>query len=539
MLLSRYISIRYQFILLLLIVSASLLTIIFMNVSIHKESSERLNALESRYYPALERAVKLNSLLPSLKQQFDAAVVMEDESALITADELTQSLLKDAQKGARVLPEYAQNFENFASSLQTYSQQAKQLSLDFIELNGTFDELSHRATLIEKQLKVLNSISDQLRESIRKQVVETIQTSEAEANQASSVSILLGSILIVSLGVTSFAIQHSITKSISLVTQKMKEIASGDGDLTARIEYNGKDEISLLVSRVNQFIEKLQTIIKSTLDSSNMLEKVSTRMEYSAQNTLALNNQQQTQIEDVTRSIGEMLDSIKHVVDFASQADRQAQSANQKAEQGAEVVTKTSNQIQLLAEKIRTTAAKLAELESNTNNVGSILSTIQNVAEQTNLLALNAAIEAARAGEHGRGFAVVADEVRVLASNTQSSATEINALLVELQNEAHGAVEAMSQGLESSSLGVHNAREAGQSLSEITTQVASITQVNKQIAQATELQHQTSNQIQQRLDDFTDCSQQVSHSTSELESLSHELSNIVAQLSQSTSQFKV
>ncbi|UAB69063.1 methyl-accepting chemotaxis protein [Vibrio sp. SCSIO 43132] len=539
MLLSRYISIRSQFILLLLVVAASLFSIISVNVSIHSESSERLNTLEKHYYPALESAVKLNSLLPSLKQQFDSAVVLEDESALSTAEELTLTLIGETQKGASVLPEYRSDFTTLQASLSQYSSQARQLSVDFIELNGTFEELSRRAKANDETLKTLTHQSDKLREIIRNQVVATIQESESSASHASSISWLIGGILMVVLCMTSFAIQHSITRSIALVTEKMKEIASGNGDLTARIEYAGKDEISKLVERVNQFIEKLQLIIKSTLDSSQMLEKVSNRMEFSAQNTLDLNNQQQSQIEDVTHSINDMLKSIERVVEFAAQADGQAQTANLKAEQGADIVTRTSSQIEQLAEKIRDTASKISDLEANTNNVGSILSTIQNVAEQTNLLALNAAIEAARAGEHGRGFAVVADEVRVLASNTQSSATEINTLLIELQNEAHSAVDAMSQGLESSALGVTNAREAGQSLSEITTQVASITQVNKQIAQATELQHQTSSNIQQRLDDFNACSQQVSQSTSELESLSNELSHIVSQLSQSTSQFKV
>ncbi|MFA0708873.1 methyl-accepting chemotaxis protein, partial [Vibrio sp. 10N.222.48.A3] len=175
----------------------------------------------------------------------------------------------------------------------------------------------------------------------------------------------------------------------------------------------------------------------------------------------------------------------------------------------------------------------------NASNVGSILNTIQSVAEQTNLLALNAAIEAARAGEHGRGFAVVSDEVRVLANNTQQSATEINALLVDLKSGSNAAVGAMDQGLASSSQAVGDAQNAGDYLLEISGQVEEITELNKQIASTTEHQARASKQIHTHMDDFRQCSHQVSQSTDQLEALSHQLSGIVTELSKSTSQFKV
>ena len=289
-----------------------------------------------------------------------------------------------------------------------------------------------------------------------------------------------------------YAIFKSVISSILLVTEKMQAIATGDGDLTVRIDYSGKDEIATLVQSVNQFIEKLQGIIASTLSIGQELEVVSDKIRTESNQTLALNSTQRDHIEEVTDAVNNIIALIEQVVGFASHADSQAQKANTSAQTGTQVVLKTSQEIEELASNIRDTATKLKELDKNASNVGSILSTIQSVAEQTNLLALNAAIEAARAGEHGRGFAVVSDEVRVLANNTQQSATEINALLGELKSGSNAAVGAMDQGLASSSQAVGDAQNAGDYLLEISGQVEEITELNRQIASTTEHQARAS-----------------------------------------------
>ncbi|MFA0113275.1 methyl-accepting chemotaxis protein [Vibrio sp. 10N.261.46.E11] len=539
MLLSRYINIKVQFIVLLSIISLSLAAIISINVFIHNDNSQRLNQLESSYYPALEHATKIYSLLPNVKQQFEAAVVMEDEQALDFARQISSELQAEASRGADVLSSQATAFNQLSQQLAKYTDAAYALSEDFINLNDSFESLTSRANQLNIEYDSLVSLSETLRESASQKVVDTILHSEKAANDAANQSIWLGVFFLISVISVGYAIFKSVISSILLVTEKMKAIATGDGDLTVRIDYAGKDEISTLVESFNQFIEKLQGIIASTLSIGHELEVVSDKIRSESNQTLALNSTQRDHIEEVTEAVNNIIDLIEQVVNFASHADSQAQKANSSAQTGTQVVLKTSKEIEELATNIRDTACKLKELDQNASNVGSILNTIQSVAEQTNLLALNAAIEAARAGEHGRGFAVVSDEVRVLANNTQQSATEINALLVDLKSGSNAAVGAMDQGLASSSQAVGDAQNAGDYLLEISGQVEEITELNKQIASTTEHQARASKQIHTHMDDFRQCSHQVSQSTDQLEALSHQLSGIVTELSKSTSQFKV
>lgn len=539
MLLSRYINIKVQFVVLLSIISLSLAAIITINVFIHRDNSQRLTQLELSYYPALEHATKINSLLPNVRQQFEAAVIMEDEQAIDYARQISADLQVEANKGEIVLPSQADAFNKLSLALKKYTESAYALSLDFINLNDSFDNLTARSNKLSADYDSLLALSDQLRSSASQNVVDTILHSENAANDAAQQSVWLGVFFLLSVFAVGYAIFKSVISSILLVTEKMQAIATGDGDLTVRIDYSGKDEIATLVQSVNQFIEKLQGIIASTLSIGQELEVVSDKIRSESHQTLALNSTQRDHIEEVTDAVNNIIALIEQVVGFASHADSQAQKANASAQTGTQVVLKTSQEIEELASNIRDTATKLKQLDKNASNVGSILSTIQSVAEQTNLLALNAAIEAARAGDHGRGFAVVSDEVRVLANNTQQSATEINALLGELKSGSNAAVGAMDQGLASSSQAVGDAQNAGDYLLEISGQVEEITELNRQIASTTEHQARASKQIHTHMDDFRQCSHQVSQSTDQLEALSHQLSDIVTELSKSTSQFKV
>ncbi|WP_225310983.1 methyl-accepting chemotaxis protein [Vibrio fortis] len=474
-----------------------------------------------------------------MRQQFEAAVIMEDEQAIDYARQISADLQVEANKGAIVLPSQADAFNKLSLALKKYTESAYALSLDFINLNDSFDNLTVRSNKLSADYDSLFALSDQIRASASQNVVDTILHSENAANDAAQQSVWLGVFFLLSVFAVGYAIFKSVISSILLVTEKMQAIATGDGDLTVRIDYSGKDEIATLVQSVNQFIEKLQGIIASTLSIGQELEVVSDKIRSESHQTLALNSTQRDHIEEVTDAVNNIIALIEQVVGFASHADSQAQKANASAQTGTQVVLKTSQEIEELASNIRDTATKLKQLDKNASNVGSILSTIQSVAEQTNLLALNAAIEAARAGDHGRGFAVVSDEVRVLANNTQQSATEINALLGELKSGSNAAVGAMDQGLASSSQAVGDAQNAGDYLLEISGQVEEITELNRQIASTTEHQARASKQIHTHMDDFRQCSHQVSQSTDQLEALSHQLSDIVTELSKSTSQFKV
>jgi len=237
--------------------------------------------------------------------------------------------------------------------------------------------------------------------------------------------------------------------------------------------------------------------------------------------------------------MNEMFATVRHIADYASNASVEASSANCEAETGTVVVKKTIEAIHELADEVKTAAKVIDELDAHTSNVGLILDTIRSIADQTNLLALNAAIEAARAGEQGRGFAVVADEVRTLASRTQDSTQEIQQVLEELQCASRGAVEAMQRGMSKADMGVEQSSRAGDSLASIAIKVEAINVVNEQIASATEEQAQTSTLIHGYIDATHSIATQVSQDTEVLDEITQAIEAATQKLRQATNQFSV
>ncbi|KMV30646.1 methyl-accepting chemotaxis protein [Photobacterium swingsii] len=537
--LSRYLTIRHQFWLLMAFVSTGIAVIILMNANVHRTNNLHLVSLDQQYYPAMEVVVRLDGTLPRLTQQFETAVVTGEEDALSEAASIYLLLKKDLAEFKKLLPQKSNELSHVETLMASYFNAGNQLALDFINMNESVAVISQKADQNRQTQEKLEAELQTLQNYVREEVVSLIGNARESADQAGFNSVVSGLIVVTFLLGFGFAILRSISQSIAIVTTRMNEIANGEGDLTVRIHYDGKDEVAELVNNVNQFISKLHSTISETVSSIHQLEAITQQLSESRQDTSRFTAEQQSNIQQVTLSVGEMLQTVSHVADFANQASQQANDANTKADDGFGVVQQTVHVINVLSDDVRKIATVIDKLEQDTANVDAILSTIKGIADQTNLLALNAAIEAARAGEQGRGFAVVADEVRTLAARTQQSTEEIQVVLGELQVASKSAVEAMHQGLRQTEDGVSSAATAGESLRSITEKVAGITVVNDQIASATEEQHQTSLIIQEQLQEFNRSAEQVSSSSDRLGIASDQLVGVVDQLSHSTAQFKV
>lgn len=268
----------------------------------------------------------------------------------------------------------------------------------------------------------------------------------------------------------SFVIQAGIVRPINAVVDALRDIAEGEGDLTQRLPVNTNDEVGQLSSWLNTFIEKVHKIIADFSITASELNANTEKLSLTAKDTERGVVNQMFEVQQVVNAVREMA----AVVNDVAQTTDNAEQADSETKNGKGVVTRTMLQIEGLAADINVASDVIDKLRQETDSIGSVLDVIRGIAEQTNLLALNAAIEAARAGEQGRGFAVVADEVRTLASRTQTSTQEILEMIERLQAGAHEAVQMMEKGKSQAEETVKQAEEASASLEAITKGVISM-----------------------------------------------------------------
>jgi methyl-accepting chemotaxis protein len=280
-------------------------------------------------------------------------------------------------------------------------------------------------------------------------------------------------------------------------------------------------------------------MVKQVSASTQQLAAAADEMSSISQDTLQGINRQQSETEQAATAMNEMTSTVQEVARSASDASNAATEADKEASNGNSVVTLVVNDIRELANEVNTSATAINELNEDTENIGSVLVVIRGIAEQTNLLALNAAIEAARAGEQGRGFAVVADEVRTLASKTQESTQEIQQMIERLQAGAKSAVAAMEEGVGKATSTVTRAEEAGEVLNNITKAVAQIADMNTQIATAAEEQSSVAEEINRNVVTINEIAIETANGAQQNSASSDELSRLSAELQQLVGTFKI
>lgn len=371
-------------------------------------------------------------------------------------------------------------------------------------------------------------------------IIAEMERSTTSALQAKLSTIVLFCIVIAILvAVFAVAVNRTIMKPLELFDKSISSFASGDADLTTRMEDFKAPEFSKLSSNFNAFVASLQTIIGSVSNVGQQVVSETTDMSARAAKVDELASGQREETEQVATAMTEMTTTASEISNNASQAAESAKQADDNAKEAQNIVNSAAQSVEALAQEVSQANGVVSRLEGDVQNISSSLAVIQDIAEQTNLLALNAAIEAARAGEQGRGFAVVADEVRKLASRTQDSTGEIHQMIEQLKAASDDAVKAMESSQKRGETTVEEANSAARALVKIQESIGTIMDMNSLIATATEEQSLVGQEISQRVVIISDQSLRSAELANENRAGSQELNQRANELYELVDRFKV
>ena len=518
-----------------------LLFVIYTSVQLAANDA-RLDTLENNSFPTLEKADAVNFQFSRLPGMLNSAVAAGE---LATLDEARKVLadIADLQQALQPLTRANQaragELDDWRQAIARYADNALSASEQLIKGSAGFDDLRPSLDRMASDLEAAQKLGSTFRANAYEDFQSTLGQARTDNATTTRTGYILSAVLVTLVGLGALLIIRGIMGNVHGVIESLQAIAKGDGDLTRRVNVDSRDEIGEMIQLFNGFLDKLQGTIRQIIEAAGPLGGMSQELYRLTQESKENSRSQQGHTDSIGRDIQTMTSSIQEVAQRSQQASEGAGAASRQADTARASIGSLSTSISDLGSSVLGAVQAMQQLEEETQQVGSVLTVIRSIAEQTNLLALNAAIEAARAGEQGRGFAVVADEVRNLAQKTAASTAEIQQIIQRLQNSANGVLNVMTANGDKAQHSIERSVEATRMLESIAVAVGEIDELNAGIAQLTQEQIGLSSSIQQDTQVLQQDAQATAHGAEATARLGEQLVSTGDHLRAATAQFRV
>ena len=495
--------------------------------------------LEERIYESVQLATQNSFLLQRADEMFTQSVTAGDPDMQTLGEETVGNLLSNIDRLLTIDAYNKDLLSQIKVSAAEYLSVSSKLLNNLLSDNPDFSQLQSLGAKKSDLLSETNALLKQHKANVDTQFSSAIDGALSSSSRTLNMVTVTNVAFLILLSMLIFYIGRLFSNTVNSMKNSLADLADGSGDLNTRLKVETADELGVMTRNFNAFMDRLNEIIRKVKEVAPEVGDAANAMSGSTNHVRSVTENMSHKASEATYAMNEMAKSIEEVSQSASEASGAMQETRDESAESLKIVESTINNSRQLNSQILEASERVERLVRDTGDVSTILDVISAIAEQTNLLALNAAIEAARAGEQGRGFAVVADEVRALASRTASATTEIRDVLDRLESAANETVQSMTLAKTQSEQNEQNAEQTGKHISQIKSRVESVSSMGLTIAAATEEQTAVVRDTHSSISAMNDTVSEIQQSFAELARLANNLQGAAGHLQDSTSKFRI